>query len=415
VQKKLLIALLGITSVTMGLTGCGFGGDALTKTSTSGIQSPVRLNPNEFRADGVSKKQVLVSFKTRSTDLSAFERRNGVKVKRSLASIGSAIVTISGDPETFVSKLRRDAAVAYAELDRALLMDDVKVNDPSRGQQYALDTVNANTAWESTMGSDKVTIAIVDSGLDLEHPDLKGKLVAGYNAVAPGEAPKDDVGHGTHVAGIAAASTNNGLGIAGLAANSKLMPVKVLGDGTGSAASVSDGIIWAADHGADVINMSLGFYDENETLGKAVAYALSKNVVVVATMGNNNIERKRFPAAFPGVIAVGSTAKGDTRSTFSNFGDWMSVSAPGTDILSTFPRYPVSINGSQSGYASLSGTSMAAPLVAGLCGLVRSQHPGMAPAEVKKLLETSAADLGDKGYDKYFGNGRIDAFQAVSK
>lgn len=414
-QKKLLIALLGITSVTMGLTGCGFGGDALTKTSTSGVQSPARLNPDEFRADGVSKKQVLVSFKTRTTDVPAFEKRNGVKVKRSLSSIGSAIVTISGDPETAVDKLRRDASVSHAELDRALLMDDVKVNDPSRGAQYALDTVNANTAWEKTLGSDKVTIAIVDSGLDLDHPDLKGKLVAGYNSVTPGQAPKDDVGHGTHVAGIAAASTNNGVGVAGLAANSKIMPVKVLGDGTGSAASVADGIIWAADHGADVINMSLGFYEENDTLAKAVAYALSKNVVVVATMGNNNIERKRFPAAFPGVIAVGSTAKGDTRSTFSNYGNWMSVSAPGTDILSTFPSYPVTIGGGKDGYASLSGTSMAAPLVAGLCGLVRSQHPGMAPAEVKKLVEAASADLGDKGYDKYFGNGRIDAFQAVSK
>lgn len=414
-QKKLLIALLGITSVTMGLTGCGFGGDALTKTSTSSVQSPSRLNPNEFRADGVSKKQVLVSFNVRTPDFSTFEKRNGVKVKRSLSSINSAVVSITGDPEAVVSKLRRDSWVASAELDRALLMDDVKVNDTSRGQQYALDTVKADAAWDKTMGSEKVTIAIVDSGLDLDHPDLKDKLVAGYNSVTPGQAPKDDVGHGTHVAGIAAASTNNGLGVAGLAANSKIMPVKVLGDGTGSAGTVADGIIWAADHGADVINMSLGFYDENETLGKAVAYALSKNVVIVATMGNNNIEKKRYPAAFPGVIAVGSTDKADNKSTFSNFGDWMSVSAPGTDILSTFPRYGVTIGGGKDGYASLSGTSMAAPLVAGLCGLVRSQHVGMAPADVKKLLETTAQDKGGAGFDKYFGNGRIDAFQAVSK
>ncbi len=411
-KKNVLIALLSLTSLSMGIVGCGVTPGA----APIGERSAMGYNPEEFRADGVAKKQVLVSFKGRMTtsELTSFEKRTGMKVKRNLGAISSALVNISGSPEAAVAKLQKDAAVRSAEFDRAVLLDDVKVNDPSRGKQYALDTVKADAAWGVTMGSEKVVIGILDSGLDLDHPDLKSKLLPGHNTTAPGAAPKDDMGHGTHVAGIAAAVSNNNEGIAGLAANCKILPVKVLGAGAGSAATIAEGIIWAADHNADVINMSLGFYEENEAVGKAVAYALSKNVVIVATMGNNNIERKRYPAAFPGVIAVGSTAEGDKRSDFSNFGSWMSVSAPGSNILSTFPTYPVQISGTK-GYASLSGTSMAAPLVAGLAGLVRSKHPGMAPAEVKKILESSTVDLGDKGFDKNFGNGRIDALSAVSK
>lgn len=412
-KKNVLIALLSLTSLTMGVAGCGMNPGVAPNLND---RTSLGLNPVEFRADGVAKKQVLVSFKSRmsATELTSFEKRTGVKVKRNLGAIGSALVNISGTPEAAVAKLQQDASVRRAEFDRAALLDDVKVNDPSRGKQYALDTVKADAAWGVTMGNEKVVIAILDSGLDLDHPDLKSKLLPGFNTAEPGKDPKDDMGHGTHVAGIAAAVANNGEGVAGLAANCKILPVKVLGAGSGSAATVAEGILWAADHGADVINMSLGFYDESEAVNKAVAYALSKNVVVVATMGNNNVERKRYPAACNGVIAVGSTAEGDKRSDFSNFGPWMSVSAPGSNILSTFPTYPVQISGTK-GYASLSGTSMAAPLVTGLVGLVRSKNSGMAPAEVKKLLETTTVDLGDKGFDKMFGNGRIDALQAVSK
>jgi subtilisin family serine protease len=330
-----------------------------------------------------------------------------------IAPINAASIEISGlSPEAAVAKLKADPMVASAEFDRAVILDAVKVNDPQRGKQYALDTVNANEAWGLTMGKSDVTIAIVDSGVDLEHPDLKAKLIKPKSTVDA--SAKDDMGHGTHVAGIAAALTNNNEGIAGLAANAKIMPVRVLGGPSGgSAATVAEGVIYAADNGADVINMSLGFYDKPDVLEKAVQYALKKNVVIVATMGNNNIERKRYPAAFDGVIAVGSTDESDKKSTFSNFGDWISVSAPGSNIMSTFPTYPVQINGTKT-YASLSGTSMAAPLVAGLAGLIRSQHANMAPAQVKALLEKTSVDLGTKGFDKNFGHGRIDAFKAVS-
>lgn len=408
-QTNRRVSLLALTTLAFGLAGCGLGGNLLTPSLTA-------KSVNQFRADGVSKTQVLVTFKNKLETRSrgGFETRTGMRIRRNLEAIQTAVVSIEGSPEAALAKLKADPMVAHAELDRAVTLDEVKVNDSARGKQYALDKVRADAAWDKTMGSEAVTIAIVDSGLDLDHPDLKDKLIQGLNVVEPNTDPMDDVGHGTHVAGIASALTNNKEGIAGLAANCRVMPVKVLGTNSGSDATVAEGIIFAADHGADVINMSLGFYEESETVNKAVAYALGKNVVIVATMGNNNVERKRYPAACPGVIAVGSTDVADKKSTFSNYGSWISVSAPGTDIYSTFPSYGVSIAGTPN-YASLSGTSMAAPLVAGLCGLVRSQHKGMAPAEVKKLLEATTVDLGDKGFDKYFGHGRIDAFTAVSK
>jgi len=405
-------SLLGLVLGASILTGCGVG----TPTATHGslTYQPGSVNLNVFRADGVSKKKVLVTFKGQ-TDLKQFQTRTKMRVSSVIAPLNAASIEISGNlsPEQAVAKLKADPSVAYAEFDRAAILDEVKVNDPQRSKQYALDMVNANDAWGITMGKTSVTIAIVDSGVDLDHPDLKAKLVKPKSTVDA--TAKDDMGHGTHVAGIAAAITNNNEGISGLAANAMIMPVRVLGGPSGgSAATVAEGIIYAADNGADVINMSLGFYDKPDVIEKAVAYALKKNVVIVATMGNNNIERRRYPAAFDGVIAVGSTDSADKKSQFSNFGDWISVAAPGTDIMSTFPTYPVQIGGTK-GYTSLSGTSMAAPLVAGLAGLVRSHYPNMAPAQVKALIEKTSVDLGDKGFDKNFGHGRIDAFKAVSK
>jgi len=403
-------SLLGLVLGASILTGCSTG--LPTGSNTSITYQPGSINLNVFRADGVSKKQVLVTFKGQA-NLQEFQTRNKMRVSNVIAPINAAAIEISGmSPEAAVAKLKADPSVASAEFDRAAILDDVKVNDPLRGKQYALDKVNAPAAWDITMGKSSVTIAIVDSGVDLTHPDLKAKIVKPTSTIDA--SAKDDMGHGTHVAGIAAAIANNKEGVAGLAANAKIMPVRVLGNQAGSAASVAEGVIYAADNGADVINMSLGFYDKPEVLEKAVKYALSKNVVIIATMGNNNIERRRYPAAFDGVIAVGSTDSADKKSHFSNFGDWISVSAPGTDILSTYPTYQVQ-PGRPTSYASLSGTSMAAPLVTGLAGLIRSQHPNMAPAQVKALIEKSSVDLGAKGFDKEFGHGRIDAFKAVSK
>jgi len=393
------------------LAGCGLSGQTgLPATSGSS------LDPTRFRADGVSRTHVLVRFQDGMTtlDAHAFADRHGLRITRTLPALDMALVTVTGTPEATLARLSKDPAVAHVEFDRAVTLDDVSVNDPRRGEQYHLDRVQAGKAWEISRGSDQVVIAIIDTGIDLGHPDLKSKLVAGTNTLDAGSPPRDDRGHGTHVAGIAVAATNNREGVAGLASNCRLMPVRVTGNQGGTTESVAAGLVWAADHRADVANMSLGFYEESDTLQRAVAYALSKNVVLVSTMGNDRQEKPRYPAAYPGVIAVGSTDAQDQRSSFSNYGSWMSVSAPGKDILSTFPTYTVRLVNTP-GYGFMTGTSMAAPLVSGLCGLVRSKHPGMAPAEVKRLIEKTARDLGDPGHDVYYGHGRIDAYAALSR
>jgi subtilisin family serine protease len=298
-------------------------------------------------------------------------------------------------------------------------------------EQWAIGkTQQAEAVASSRGGSKDVVIAIVDTGVDLKHPDLKDKLVKGYNATGIGGlfglgSAADDNGHGTHCAGIAAAITNNNVGIAGMAPNCKIMPVRVLaGAGSGSLLSVAKGITWAADHGADVISLSLGGPGTMATLGEAVKHALSKNSVVVAAMGNSghNGNPISYPAAYPGVISVGATDSEDKIAMFSSFNKYCSVSAPGVKIWATTPTYDVWLTKNSGGritkeYSFMSGTSMATPLVAGLAGLVRSVHPKMPPAQVKELLEKSADKtpaMGGANWDEKFGHGRINALKAVS-
>jgi subtilisin family serine protease len=411
-------AVLSVLLVSTFLSSCNSSRNSLIipEQQVADIQSVNPVN-NDFDAKGVSKTTVLVKLKNKlsqsSTDSFTAKYNTTVKTKLSAINVLALLIPAGQSPQQFIRTLKSDSQVAYAESDFRVLPDedsDAGYNDPMLPEQYALQKVEAGKAWTVNPGKDTVKIAIVDTGVDLEHPDLKAKLLDGYNALNPGQPPKDDARHGTHVSGIAAAIGNNAVGVAGLASNCKILPVKVLGANSGSLESISAGLIWAADHGADVVNMSLGTYTENQTLGDAVKYALGKNVVCIATMGNDNTEKKRYPAAYPGMIAVGSTDENDKKSGFSNYGPWMTVSAPGSNILSTLPTYMSTGN---SGYGKLSGTSMAAPLVTGLAGLIRSQNTGMSPKDVAKMIQDSADDLGDSGYDKYFGAGRINALKAV--
>ncbi|MCQ6558304.1 S8 family peptidase [Paenibacillus mendelii] len=271
--------------------------------------------------------------------------------------------------------------------------------------QWNLPSIETEKGWSVSKGSDKVLVAVLDTGVQADHPDLAGKLNAGNNIVTPNTAPEDDVGHGTHVAGIIAAVVNNGEGVAGLSWYNKIMPVKVLdSSGAGSTYSVAEGIIWATDNGAKVINMSLGNYAEAEFLHDAIRYAYDRDVVLIAASGNDNTERPGYPAAYPEVFAVASTDPDGAKSSFSNYGDYIDVAAPGASIASTYP-------GSQ--YAALSGTSMASPHVAALAGLIRSINPKLTNVQVMDIMRKSATDLGTEGKDKYFGHGQIDVVRAL--
>ncbi|WP_405115955.1 S8 family peptidase [Paenibacillus sp. FSL K6-1217] len=271
--------------------------------------------------------------------------------------------------------------------------------------QWNLPAIETTQGWNLSKGSKEVVVAVVDTGVQANHPDLKGQLLTGYNAITSGSTPDDDVGHGTHVCGIIGALTNNEEGVAGISWYNKILPVKALDNsGAGTTYSVAEGIIWAADQGAKVINLSLGNYADSQFLHDAIKYAYDRDVVIVSASGNDNTERPGYPAAYEEVIAVAATNAAGERASFSNYGDYIDVAAPGESIASTYP---------DNQYAALSGTSMASPHVAALAGLVRSLNPALTNKEVTALLTSNAVDLGTAGHDKYYGWGQVDIYRTL--
>jgi type VII secretion-associated serine protease mycosin len=272
--------------------------------------------------------------------------------------------------------------------------------------QWNLPATRTESGWQMAEQGEEVIVAVIDTGVDLNHPDLKNRLVEGYNVYTEGSDANDDVGHGTHVAGIIAAEINNYEGIAGMAPNTRIMPVKVLdSSGAGSTYAVAQGIIWAADHGAKVINLSLGNYAEAQFLHDAIRYAYDRDVVLVAATGNDHTESPGYPAAYEEVIAVGATDSNGQIAQFSNYGAYVDVAAPGVSIASTYP-------GNQ--YAALSGTSMASPHAAALAAMIRSVNPSLSNKQVMDLLRSTSTDLGEAGHDVYYGYGQIDVTRALS-
>ncbi|BCJ85088.1 S8 family peptidase [Effusibacillus dendaii] len=281
-------------------------------------------------------------------------------------------------------------------------------NDPLYPRyQWNFPKIQIEHAWKYTTGNSHTIIAVVDTGVDADHPEFEGQLVAGHNMIDDSDNTADDNGHGTHVAGVIVARTNNVEGVAGMNWNSKVMPVKALDtDGSGTVYDIADGIRWAADHGAEVINLSLGEYENSSYLEQAIQYATSKDVLVVAAMGNDDTDKPSYPAAYPNVLAVTAVDQDGKRATFSNYGGHAGVSAPGVSIASTFP---------DSRYAAMSGTSMASPHVAGLAGLIRSINPNLHANEVRDIIQHTASDLGAPGQDPYFGSGLINVSKAIEE
>lgn len=321
-------------------------------------------------------------------------------------------------------------------------------NDPLRTQQWGLDQVRAEQAWTATRGAGSV-VAVVDSGVDLGHPDLKANLVAGITTVGcakkltycgngswvgmDGNAQPAD-SHGTHVSGIIAAATGNGLGIAGVAPSAKIMPIKVLEDGSGTFQDIADGITYAADHGAKVVNLSLGAVPGAQALTitglessvtQAIAYATSRGVQVVAAAGNEAFPVCDTPSFEPGALCVTSTTREETQSWFSNGAvkpGLDAVAAPGgaglvscrDDIVSTVPVGTGSAGCGQKDYDYYAGTSMAAPHVAGVAALLFAQ--GRTRSDVHDALIATARTpgLGTGLFTTSYGHGIVDAAAAVA-
>lgn len=290
----------------------------------------------------------------------------------------------------------------------------VQVNDADfinpQMQVYAPHIIDLQMAWNYTMGTHDIKIAILDSGVLASHPEFAGRLLPGYDFINNDNDAHDDYGHGTHVAGIAAAGANNQIGMVGVCPLCSIIPVKVLDQSNqGSWGGVAAGITFAVDAGADVINLSLGGNSLAPVVEEAVNYAVSKNVVVVAAAGNGRSNTPFYPAALDNVIGVAATRNDDTRWSLSNYGYFVELAAPGYAIYSTYNNLQNTYNG----YIYMSGTSMASPHVAGLVGLILSQDPSRTLTQIRDVLHSSAVDLGDSGRDDYFGHGRIDAFEAL--
>ncbi|GAA4718586.1 S8 family peptidase [Brevibacillus fulvus] len=281
----------------------------------------------------------------------------------------------------------------------------VSANDHYYPNQSYLKRIRADAAWSYVKGNTGITIAVLDSGVDYNHPDLKGNLLPGINLVNPGRSAQDDEGHGTSVAGILAAKGNNQIGVAGVLWNAKILPIKVI-DKNGSADNVdliSQGIELAVNRGAKIILMSLESNSYSKRLEAAVKRAEARGVLLVASTGNEG-NRVAYPAAYPTVVAVGALGSGNQPIYQSNYGPELNLLAPGSNI------YTTKLGG---GYGYFSGTSAAAPQVAGAAALVWARNPKMTAVEVRQLLYQTAADLEAPGWDRKTGYGLLDVGKAV--
>lgn len=278
-------------------------------------------------------------------------------------------------------------------------------NDPYFGSEWHLSKIQAPAAWDVTTGGSSTVIAVIDTGANYSHPDLKGKLLAGYDFVNSDSDASDDNGHGTGVAGTAAAASNNATGVASVAWNCPVLPLKVLdASGSGSYSNIVKAINYAADKGARVINMSLGATSSSSTLQSAVDYAWSKGAVLVAAAGNNGNDTLFYPAACKNVVAVSATNSTDTITSWSSFGFYVDLAAPGENILTTWG----------SDYAYVSGTSFSSPITAATVALMISAQSKLTNTQAVDLLLKNTDDLGPGGYDVYYGFGRINAAKAVA-
>jgi uncharacterized repeat protein (TIGR01451 family) len=402
----------------------------------------------EIESGGVRPGVVLVGFQPvgAAAAVDALSAA-GYEVTGALPGLGVvAVAAAVGDEAITAAELAALPGVAFAEPDywaAPQVGTELTPDDPRFGEQWALPRIGAPAAWEISTGSANVIIAVIDSGIDLKHPDLREKLWVNAREVPfngrddDGNGKIDDVhgwhfyqawngqtyesrenghvaddsGHGTHVAGIAAAETDNGEGIAGIAWHSPIMTVKVVDKTIGLAAysDVAAGILYAVDNGASVINLSLGGSAPSQTLCAAVSAAASRGRIVVAAAGNKD-SIVYYPAACPGALAVGATDRNDDPASFTNPGARVDLAAPGEAILSTWY-----ISGlGQSGYTTLSGTSEAAPHVAAAAALVWARWPGLNADGVKAQLQGSVVDVGLPGRDDETGWGRLDLAAALS-
>lgn len=284
------------------------------------------------------------------------------------------------------------------------------VNDPGYKYEWDISYTEADKAWPLIKQKREINVAVLDTGVDYTHPDLKNRVLKskGYNFVDNNSDTMDDNGHGTHVSGIIAANANDNIGIAGIdgTLDVKIIPIKVLdSNGEGDINDIVKGIKYAADNGADIINLSFGANEKSKLIAEAISYAKSKGVFVVAAAGNDNEDSDNISPAGDGAFTVAAMSYNYKKASFSDYGNCIKVSAPGVEILSTVPG----------GYEAWDGTSMAAPVATGIAAMVKAEDPNLSPSQIEDVLDSTAKDIMSKGKDKQSGYGLIDAYNAIKK
>ncbi len=353
-----------------------------------------------------AKGRILVQTRAGLDDveLNKILARHGGRSASRMNKIQVHIVRLpaEADERTAVELLKRNPHIKSAEIDKLIAPEQVG-NDTYYASAWHLPKIQAPTAWDSSLGSG-VTIAILDSGVDATHPDLIGKMVAGWNFYDGNADTSDVYGHGTKVAGSAAAASNNSVGVTGVAWNAKIMPIRI-SDTAGYAfySTIAEGIYWAADHGARVVNISYSVQGSSSVQG-AANYLKTKGGLVINSAGNAGVLDATLPNS--ALISVAATGSTDIKASWSSFGDYVDVSAPGAGIWTTTRG---------GGYAAVSGTSFSSPVTAGVVALMMSANPALKPTELESILKSTSVDLGVAGTDPLYGAGRVNAAAAVQK
>lgn len=387
------------------LWGWGLMGQA---SAQGGPPARVEFAPGEVLVQWREEARAAESLLAR-VDAARIDRIEALRVDRLRVPVGRELEVIA--------RLQADPQVVYAEpnyLARAAYLP----NDPSFGLQWNLSQVLAPQAWDVVADASGIRVAVIDSGADLDHPDLgvRNRLVYGYDYVRGDTVPDDEAGHGTHVLGILSALTDNATGVAGLAWNVRLLLYKVLdANEVGTSANVAAAIVSARDNGARIINLSLTLSGPSQTVANAVSSAASAGILLVAAAGNGN-SSVAYPAAYPQVLAVAATTSQDRRAWYSNRGPEIAVAAPGGlaegQIYSTLPR-------SKGSYGYKYGTSMAAPHVSALAALIWSLRPDLSRDQVRQIILDTADKVDSYSYvngrNDYLGYGRINAHLALRR
>ncbi|MBK6656980.1 MAG: S8 family serine peptidase [Proteobacteria bacterium] len=367
--------------------------------------SSVQAAPPPFAAGRILVKPAAGLSDTHFADI--LQRANG-HGPRKLKGLGVAVVQVSkGGEKAAIAALKKNRNIEFAELDQ-LVAPSATSNDPALASQWHLAKMGAPSAWDITLGTG-ITVAVLDSGVYANHPDLLGKVVVGRNVVAGTVNPLDTsdvVGHGTWVTGVITETANNGIGGASTAPGTQVMPIRITdrSDGYAYFSDMAAGITWAADHGARVANLSYSGAAGSSAVASAASYMMSKNGVVVVAAGNNNTDYGYANSSYLYVAAA--TDKLDAKAIFSSFGKFVDIAAPGTAIYTT----------NRSGtYSTVQGTSFSTPNVAGVAAMVMSANPLLKPNDVLAVISSTAVDLGAAGWDANFGHGRVNELAAVQK